>query len=208
MINEENKRLMINKCDTKLQLKQTFKDLSSEMIESYDKEYLSKEELKLEIISAWQNTLIKAREIDEKIIIENCLNDVNKKLKNQENPSASTSDPADKEIITALEKEIKELNETIEILEKKMLDAKSRNYKLLNQISDLEENAAPGTPSHNARGAGRKPKITPEQIAMIQMLRAQGKKLQEIQTETGISYGNIQKYCKLITDKNKNRAGS
>lgn len=113
------------------------------------------------------------------------------------------SDPAQDEKITALEKEIKELNETIEILEKKMLDAKSRNYKLLNQISDLEENAAPGEVIQNPRGAGRKPKITPEQIAMIQMLRAQGMKLQEIQTETGISYGNIQKYSKLITDNKK-----
>lgn len=113
------------------------------------------------------------------------------------------SDPAQDEKIITLEKEIKELNETIEILEKKMLDAKSRNYKLLNQISDLEENAAPGEVIQNPRGAGRKPKITPEQIAMIQMLRAQGKKLQEIQEETGISYGNIQKYCKLISHPGK-----
>jgi len=84
-----------------------------------------------------------------------------------------------------------------------MLDAKSRNYKLINQISDLEENAVTGTSTPNPRGAGRKPKITPEQIAMIQMFRAQGKKLQEIQEETGISYGNIQKYCKLITDNKR-----
>lgn len=114
----------------------------------------------------------------------------------------------DNKEIRKLLKEVKELNETIEILEKKMLDAKSRNYKLLNQISDLEENSASGTSTPNPRGAGRKPKITPEQIAMIQMLRAQGKKLTEIQEETGISYGNIQKYCKLITDNNKKRAGS
>lgn len=206
MITEEEK-LIIKKSETKLQLMQTFEDLSSSMIEYYDQNYLSKKELKLDINSAWRETMTRAREIDEKRIKEDCLNERNEKLKNNQNPNPDNSDPADKEKITALEKEIKELNETIEILEKKMLDAKSRNYKLLNQISDLEENTAPGTSAPNPRGAGRKPKITPEQIAMIQMLRAQGKKLQEIQKETGISYGNIQKYCKLITDNNKKRAG-
>ena len=123
-------------------------------------------------------------------------------------------------MITKLEK-LEELNQKlidqndyIEILEKKVLKAKSENCKLKSENFDLKEtlelmkkNATPGTASHNARRAGRKPKITQEQIAMIQMLRAQGKKLQEIQKETGISYGNIQKYCKLITDNNKKRAG-
>lgn len=111
--------------------------------------------------------------------------------------------------IDELRKILIDQNDYIEILEKKVLKAKSENCKLksenfdLKEKLELKENAAPGTSSHNARGAGRKPKITQEQIAMIQMLRAQGKKLQEIQTETGISYGNIQKYCNLISDNKR-----
>lgn len=165
---------------------------------------------------------------DEENIKAECLNERNEILKNNQNPNSAEPDPTQEEKIKALEKEIKYLNETIEILEKKTLNAKSENWKLKMKILEIEENqdlinnmrneikelqkwnenfnADPGTSSPNPRGAGRKPKITPEQIAMIQMLRVQGKKLQEIQEETGISYGNIQKYCKLIT--NNKRAGS
>lgn len=125
---------------------------------------------------------------------------------------ASNSYLEQKNILSDMEKDfyqesIKELTETIEILEKKTLNAKSENMKIKLENLDLRENATAGTASHNARGAGRKQQITPEQIANIQMLREQGKKLQEIQDITSISYGNIQKYCKLITDNNKKRAG-
>lgn len=134
------------------------------------------------------------------------------------------SDPADIEKITALEKEVKELKETIELLENQIRYTEKEQSEL-NEKGEMKNlfyseeqvarimwgyekkielmknnNTTPGTSTPNPRGAGRKPKITPEQITMIQMLRAQGKKLQEIQEETGISYGNIQKYCKLITD--------
>lgn len=207
MITEEEK-LIIEEADNKLVLKRIFEDLSSSMIEYYDLNHLTKKELKHDIQEAWMLTLIKAREIDEKVIKEDYLNERNEILKNNQNPNPDCSDPAQEKKIKALEKEIKELNETIELLEKKTLNAKSENWKLKSENFDLLEkfNNTPAAAGHNTRGAGRKPKITQEQIAMIQMLRAQGKKLQEIQTETGISYGNIQKYSKLITD-NK-RAGS
>lgn len=113
------------------------------------------------------------------------------------------SDPTDKEKIKALEKEIIVLNETIKILEQKILDEKHSYYRLLNQISDLEKNAAPEKAIQNPRGAGRKQKITEKEIAEIQMMRTQGKTLQEIQSITGISYGNVQKYCKSISHPGK-----
>lgn len=106
--------------------------------------------------------------------------------------------------IDELRKILIDQNDYIEILEKKVLKAKSENCKLKSENFDLKEtlelmkkNATPGTTSHNARGAGRKPKITEKEIAEIQLMRKQGKTLQEIQNITGISYGNVQKYSKL-----------
>lgn len=98
------------------------------------------------------------------------------------------------EKIAALEKEIEENQDLINNMQDEIKELQKWNEKA---------NDAPEISVINPRGAGRKPKITKEQIAMIQMLRAQGMKLQEIQTETGISYGNIQKYSKLITDNKK-----
>lgn len=229
MITEEEK-LIIEEANSKLVLKRIFEDLSSSMIEYYDLNYLTKKELKHDIQEAWMLTMIKAREIDEKVIKEDCLNKRNEILKNNQNPNSESSDPADQDKITALEKEIKDLNETIELL-KNQIRYTEKELNELNEKGEMKNlfyseeqvgrimwdyekkielmknnNAAPEKSENNPRGAGRKPKITKKQIAMIQMLRAQGKKLQEIQTETGISYGNIQKYCKLITD-NKKRAG-
>lgn len=197
MITEEEK-LIIEEADNKLVLKRIFEDLSSSMIEYYDLNHLTKKELKHDIQEAWMLTLIKAREIDEKVIKEDYLNERNEILKNNQNPNSATSDPADQNKIAALEKEIEENQDLINNMQNEIKELQKWNEKA---------NNTPKTSAINPRGAGRKPKITQEQIAMIQMLRAQGKKLKEIQTETGISYGNIQKYCKLITD-NKNRAGS
>ena len=222
MIKKEEK-LIIENSENKLQLKDTFNELSNSMIEYYDLNHLTKKELKHDIQEAWILTMIKAREIDEKVIKEDCLNERNEILKNNQNPNSATSDPADKEKIKELEKEIKDLKETIAKKNKDLLDQnklKAENKKLIEELKNeriniektdiaylkKHEKLMKLENTHNAKGAGRKPKITKEQIAMIQMLRAQGKKLQEIQTETGISYGNIQKYCKLITD-NKKRAG-
>lgn len=199
MITKEEK-LIIEEADNKLVLKRIFEDLSSSMIEYYDLNHLTKKELKHDIQEAWMLTLIKAREIDEKVIKEDCLNERNEILKNNQNNNSANSDQADQDKIAALEKEIIELKEE---LKKERINIEKADIRFLK----MHENLMKLENEPNPRGAGRKPKITQEQIAMIQMLRAQGKKLKEIQTETGISYGNIQKYCKLITD-NKNRAGS
>lgn len=86
----------------------------------------------------------------------------------------------------------------------------TRNNALRNQIQELDhENkrlkaelstikAKPSERPHNERNAGRKPRITQKQIAEIQMLRAQGMTLQAIQKEMKMSYGLVQKYCKII----------
>lgn len=147
-------------------------------------------------------TKVEIFEFIDDYIIEN-----NNFLNNNQNPNPNCSDPAYKEKISALEKENRKLNNDIKEFENNYKRQKEAIERLNKKIESLEKIATPREASNNARGAGRKPKITQEQIAMIQMLRAQGKKLTEIQTETGISYGNIQKYCKLITD-NKKRAGS
>ncbi len=135
-----------------------------------------------------------------------------------------------------LEEEVESLKLTVKILEKKQLITKDDNRKLNNdnrklnndikeyennykrqkeaierlnkKIESLEKIDNQKKTCPNARGAGRKRKITENEIAEIQTMRAQGKTLQEIQRlKPGISYGNIQKYCKLISD-NKKRASS
>jgi len=56
---------------------------------------------------------------------------------------------------------------------------------------------APKYKTNNTRNAGRKREITDKDIAMIQMLRAQGKTYHTIEDELGISYGSVHKYSKL-----------
>lgn len=114
--------------------------------------------------------------------------------------------------------------EMIEMLEKQKLKAQSENRALKLEILNLNENQelinnmrdeinelqkcnkremTNESHSKNTRGAGRKKSITDDQIKEIQEMRVQGMKLQEIQNKTGISYGNIQKYSKLIVDNKK-----
>lgn len=195
MITEEEK-LIIEEADNKLVLKKIFEDLSSSMIEYYDLNHLTKKELKHDIQEAWMLTLIKAREIDEKVIKENCLNERNEILKNNQNPNPDYSDPAQEEKISALEKEIKELNETIELLEKKTLNAKSENWKLKSENFDLLEkfNATPGASAHNTRGAGRKQKLNNETIEKIKHERkTYGSKLSDLAKKYKISIGLVSK---------------
>lgn len=201
-------------------MRNTVRKIIEKEIEEYEGNYLSSF-LFGYIKSMGLNGRLTKIEIFE--IVEEYLITSNNYLENNQISSSATSDPADKEKIKELEKEIKELKETIAKKNKDLLDQnklKAENKKLIEELKNeriniektdiaylkKHEKLMKLENTHNARGAGRKPKITQEQIAMIQMLRAQGKTLQEIQAETGISYGNIQKYCKLITD-NKKRAG-
>jgi len=52
--------------------------------------------------------------------------------------------------------------------------------------------------THNVRNAGRKPKVSEKQIVEIQMMRDKGMTIQVIAKEVGLSYGLVQKYCKII----------
>jgi DNA invertase Pin-like site-specific DNA recombinase len=45
----------------------------------------------------------------------------------------------------------------------------------------------------NERGAGRKPKLTPEIIKTVRAYRLEGLTYQQIATETGLSYGTVHK---------------
>lgn len=55
---------------------------------------------------------------------------------------------------------------------------------------------APAERPHNERGAGRKPRITPEQIAEIQSKKQSGMSYREIAKEVGFSPSTIFKVCK------------
>ena len=74
------------------------------------------------------------------------------------------------------------------------LDAK--NKRLKDEIIRLNEKADKNT--HNVRNAGRKPKVSEKQIVEIQMMRDKGMTIQVIAKEVGLSYGLVQKYCKII----------
>lgn len=74
----------------------------------------------------------------------------------------------------------------------------SENKRLKDKLSQVKTQTSKR--AHNERKAGRRRKITEKQIAEIQMLRAQGMTLQAIQKETGLSYGIVQKYSKIINN--------
>lgn len=64
-------------------------------------------------------------------------------------------------------------------------------------ISYLKElSQAPAERPHNERGAGRKPRITPEQIEEIRSKKQAGMSYREIAKEVGFSPSTIFKVCK------------
>lgn len=108
--------------------------------------------------------------------------------------SISSDDPNQ---IDSLKKENQKLNNDIKELKEELQKEKINIEKTDIAYLKKHEKLMKLENEHNARGAGRKPKITQEQIAMIQMYRAQGNTLQYISHIMEISYGNVQKYSKL-----------
>lgn len=130
-----------------------------------------------------------ANDVEKLIAIER-----NKILNNKQILSAVTSDPAQEEKITALEKEIKELKETVSILEKQKLNAKSENIKIKMELFDLKEKTKPKEPTYNARGAGRKQKLNNEIIKQIKYERkTYGSKISDLAKKFDISTGLVSK---------------
>lgn len=154
-------------------------------LESYSRDKNTTKKEIFEIMEEYLNPIIE-KQLNE---YENLIRS-NKILENNQISKAGSTDPAQEEKIIALEREIKELKEE---LQKERINVEKTDIAYLKKHEKLMklEN------KHNERGAGRKPKITQEQITMIQMYRAQGKTLQEISRIMEISYGNVQKYSKL-----------
>lgn len=161
-------------------------------LESYSRDKNTTKKEIFEIMEEYLNPIIEKQSIEYNNLIQS-----NKISENNQISRADSSDPVQEEKISTLEKEIVELKEELKKERINIEKADIRYLKMHEKLMKLEN-------KHNTRGAGRKQKITEKEIVTIQILRAQGKTLQKIQAETGISYGNIQKYCKLITDKNKN----
>ncbi|MEG2563587.1 MAG: helix-turn-helix domain-containing protein [Lactococcus sp.] len=59
-----------------------------------------------------------------------------------------------------------------------------------------------GDALHNIRGAGRKRSVTDDQIANMQMLRAQGMTIKDIARELKLGYGTVQGYLKDWEENN------
>lgn len=74
---------------------------------------------------------------------------------------------------------------------------RQRTARQERDISYLKESIqAPAERPHNERGAGRKPRITPEQIAEIQSKKQSGMSYREIAKEVGFSPSTIFKVCR------------
>lgn len=79
---------------------------------------------------------------------------------------------------------------------KKKSTAERKEYKaLLEEYQKLKTDTENLT-KHNARGAGRKPKITDTEKELILVERASGATLQALASKYGYSFGLIQSICK------------
>lgn len=94
------------------------------------------------------------------------------------------------------ESRFKQKDEINKELRDKIGELNNENSQLKAEISLLNEKAV--QKAHNERNAGRKAKINEKLIAEMQMMRARGMTIQAIQKEVGLSYGLVQKYCKMI----------
>lgn len=118
-----------------------------------------------------------------KLINENEIEELKNKLKGHQEEIKKLTDRKDK--IIQDEKNSSEQWHDLYII------TKEKNEELINKIQKLE--CKETKKIHNERGAGRKAKFTDEEIAMIQMYRFQGKKLQEIADMFNCSVGLIHK---------------
>ena len=80
----------------------------------------------------------------------------------------------------------------LEVLEKQILELVDQNIKLKNRIIELEgQNSVQKI--KNERNAGRKRKLSNEEIAIIDKLHLQGKSIRFIAKEMGCSVGLVHK---------------
>jgi len=110
-----------------------------------------------------------------------------------------------------LEQQLAFQTDKAKTFEERFKQQKEKNTALLNKIDDLDSeikqlkakisllNEKAVQKVHNERNAGRKAKINEKLIAEMQMMRARGMTIQAIQKEVGLSYGLVQKHCKMIS---------
>ena len=91
-----------------------------------------------------------------------------------------------KEQVQQRDDEIKELRKQIDALTRAQ-DAARSDYEALRVQLQAQQHAEP----HNARGAGRKPKITEEQRKMTITMNAQGESSRKIAKEVGLSPSTV-----------------
>ncbi len=91
-------------------------------------------------------------------------------------------------LIQELYHEIDKLREGVDIQAKRELEGAYKEIdKLKIHIEGLREQLKRREHKHNERGAGRKPKVTKEQISKILELREQGLSYQKISERVGLS---------------------
>jgi hypothetical protein len=136
---------------------------------------------------------------EKKADMEAVLNLNNEIVKMQE---TADQDFASSPYFKQLEEKCNFQAEKISVQEKRLKQEVEKNEALIDKIEALEAEIsglkASSTPKpHNERNAGRKPKADEKTIALIKMYRAQGMTIKAIQKETGLSYGVVQKHCKI-----------
>ena len=102
------------------------------------------------------------------------------------------------------ESSIKINNNAIKILKNKCEDLKIEIYNLKKENKELKEELQKLKVNSvqkikNERGAGRKSKITDDIIAIVTMLRLQGKSIRAIAKEVELSVGTVQKIISEYT---------
>lgn len=79
---------------------------------------------------------------------------------------------------------------------KKKRNAEKKEYKILYEKYQKLISDTYNLTKHNARGAGRKSKITDTDKELIKLERASGATLQALASKYGYSFGSIQAICK------------
>ena len=107
------------------------------------------------------------------------------------------------------EKKCKELKEFLEKEFELNSSYISKTHLLYKEIDELKAKTAIASTPHNARGAGRRSKVTADVIVRVKDLKSEGKSLSQIATlltlETGVNYSKsaIKKIVDLHIKGNK-----
>lgn len=90
-----------------------------------------------------------------------------------------------------LKSENERLRQHNKILESRLEQAAKKSDAQIEMIERMQREGV--KPVHNARGAGRKPKLTPEQVEEIKVMRASGDSLKKIAKSMNCSVGLVHK---------------